>query len=71
MTGLCPLVRVCPASRACGCRNIDQGMELSIREELLTVPLVSALADDLLRDQYRLPFEPGGFAEWCDREGLF
>ncbi|MFF3030811.1 hypothetical protein ACFVS7_07320 [Streptomyces rubiginosohelvolus] len=43
----------------------------AIREELLTIPLVSALADDLLRGQYRLPFEPGGFAEWCDREGLF
>ncbi|MEV1011313.1 hypothetical protein [Streptomyces sp. NPDC049881] len=43
----------------------------AIRAGLLTVPLVSALADDLLRSRYRLPFGPGGFAEWCDREGLF
>lgn len=42
----------------------------AIRAGLLTVPLVSALADDLLESQYRLPFKPGGFAEWCDREGL-
>ncbi|WP_165989841.1 hypothetical protein [Streptomyces sp. YIM 98790] len=38
---------------------------------LLTVPLVSALADDLIAGKYRLPFPPGGFAEWCAREGLF
>ncbi|GHJ36119.1 hypothetical protein Sm713_17280 [Streptomyces sp. TS71-3] len=43
----------------------------AIREGLLTIPLVSALADDLLKSRYRLPFEPGGFAEWCDRERLF
>lgn len=43
----------------------------AIRAGLLTVPLVSALADDLLQSHYRLPFKPGGFAEWCDREGLF
>lgn len=43
----------------------------AIRAGLLTVPLVSALADDLLKTQYRLPFKPGGFAEWCAREGLF
>ncbi|WP_079038387.1 hypothetical protein [Streptomyces sp. NBRC 110028] len=42
----------------------------AIRAGLLTVPLVSALADDLLTGQYRLPFKPGGFAEWCDREGI-
>jgi predicted nucleic acid-binding protein len=43
----------------------------AVRAGLLTVPLVSALADDLLRGEYRLPFKPGGFAEWCAREGLF
>lgn len=42
----------------------------AIRAGLLTVPLVSALADDLLQGQYRLPFEPGGFADWCAREGI-
>lgn len=43
----------------------------AVRAGLLTVPLVSALADDLLEGQYRLPFRPGGFAEWCAREGIF
>lgn len=43
----------------------------AIRAGLLTVPLVSAVADDLLENRYRLPFPPGGFAEWCKREGLF
>ena len=42
----------------------------AIRQGLLTVPLVSALADDLLRDSYRLPFGPGGFARWADEQGL-
>ncbi|MES9509521.1 hypothetical protein ABWJ92_24415 [Streptomyces sp. NPDC000609] len=43
----------------------------AIRAGILTVALVSALADDLLSSEYRLPFGPGGFAEWCAREGLF
>ncbi|MEJ1110771.1 MULTISPECIES: hypothetical protein [unclassified Kribbella] len=42
----------------------------AIRQGLLTVPLVSAVADDLLTHQYRLPFGPGGFARWADDEGL-
>lgn len=42
----------------------------AIRQGLLTVPLVSALADDLLRNSYRLPFGPGGFARWADEQGL-
>ncbi|MGV9991219.1 hypothetical protein [Streptomyces sp. NPDC003374] len=42
----------------------------AIRSGLLTVPLVSALADDLLQGQYRLPFQPGEFADWCTREGI-
>lgn len=42
----------------------------AIRQELLTVSLVSALADDLLASSYRLPFEPGGFARWAAGEGL-
>lgn len=42
----------------------------AIRQGLLTVPLVSALADDLLRDSYRLPFGPGGFARWAEEQGL-
>lgn len=42
----------------------------AIRAGLLTVPLVSALADDLLQSDYRLPFKPGGFAAWCAGQGL-
>lgn len=42
----------------------------AIRDNLLTVPLVSAVADDLLENEYRLPFGPGGFAGWAEREGL-
>lgn len=37
----------------------------AIRSGLLTVELVSALADDLLAGDYRLPFKPGGFAVWA------
>jgi len=32
---------------------------------ILTINLVSALADDLIADAYRLPFPPGGFARWA------
>ncbi|WP_020573956.1 hypothetical protein [Actinopolymorpha alba] len=42
----------------------------AIRKNLLTVPLVSAVADDLLANDYRLPFQPGGFAQWAEHEGL-
>lgn len=41
----------------------------AIRCGLLTVQLVSALADDLLVTQYRLPFGPGGFAKWAADNG--
>ena len=43
----------------------------AIREGLLTLPLVSALADDLLASQYRLPFEPGGFERWAAENNMF
>ncbi|GGM13395.1 MULTISPECIES: hypothetical protein [Micromonospora] len=42
----------------------------AIRQKLLTVPLVSAVADDLLENSYRLPFGPGGFARWAEENGL-
>ncbi|MGW8851202.1 hypothetical protein ACWGNE_25920 [Streptomyces xiamenensis] len=42
-----------------------------VRAGLLTVPLVSAVADDLIVSKYRLPFGPGGFAEWSEKERLF
>jgi len=41
----------------------------AIRAGLLTVRLVSALADDLLADEYRLPFAPGDFARWAREVG--
>jgi predicted nucleic acid-binding protein len=41
-----------------------------IRGGLLTVPLVSALADDLLATEYRLPFQPGGFERWVNANDL-
>lgn len=42
----------------------------AIRQGLLTVPLVSAVADDLLENYYRLPFGRGGFARWAQEQGL-
>lgn len=43
----------------------------AIRQDLLTVKLVSVLADDLLVSQYRLPFPVGGFETWANENGLF
>ena len=42
----------------------------AIRADLLTVQLVSALADDLLASKYHLPFKPGGFAAWAAENSL-
>ncbi|WP_205787019.1 hypothetical protein [Specibacter cremeus] len=42
----------------------------AIREGLLTVALVSDLADHLMETQYRLPFRPGDFARWANENGL-
>jgi hypothetical protein len=42
----------------------------AIRDGLLTVKLVSAVADDLMTTQYRLPFGPGGFEKWASENGL-
>jgi predicted nucleic acid-binding protein len=42
----------------------------AIRRGLLTVPLVSALADDLLIGEYHLPFQSGGFETWAKEHGL-
>jgi len=43
------------------CEGIQQGM--------LTVPLVSKIADDLLATEYRLPVRPGQFASWAAEQG--
>ena len=45
------------------CDAVDSG--------LLTVKLVSALADDLLATEYRLPFEPGRFEAWAIENDRF
>lgn len=37
----------------------------SIRKGLLTLDVVSNVADDLIATEYRLPFGPGEFAEWA------
>ena len=37
----------------------------SIRKGLLTLEVVSNVADDLIATEYRLPFGPGEFAEWA------
>lgn len=42
----------------------------AIRRSELTIPLVSAVADDLLESSYRLPFGPGGLARWAEENGL-
>ncbi|MEU4834324.1 hypothetical protein [Streptosporangium sp. NPDC023615] len=42
----------------------------AIRAGQLTVPMVEALADDLLAGKYFLPFGPGGFRKWALEEGL-
>ncbi|MFJ4436935.1 hypothetical protein [Streptomyces sp. NPDC088923] len=41
----------------------------AIHEGLLTMPLVSAMADDLNRKHYRFPFGVGGFADWAKSAG--
>ena len=43
------------------CEGIQQGM--------LTIPLVSKIADDLLATEYRLPLGPGQFEAWAASQG--
>jgi len=42
----------------------------AIAEKQLTVPMVEALADDLLANSYYLPFGPGGFRRHVLENGL-
>jgi predicted nucleic acid-binding protein len=63
------------ARRAAESAGVDVTGTLSllceaIRSGLLTVRLVSTLADDLLHGDYRLPFKPGGFEKWAGDNGL-
>jgi predicted nucleic acid-binding protein len=41
----------------------------AVENELLTLGMVSAVADSLLQTDYRLPFLPGGFAQWAAATG--
>lgn len=41
----------------------------AVQSGLLTLPMVSAVADSLLETDYRLPFPPGGFAQWAVERG--
>ena len=42
----------------------------AVRRAQLTVGAVSAVADDLIQYDYRLPFGRGGFERWADQNGL-
>lgn len=41
-----------------------------IQQGMLTVPLVSRIADDLLATEYRLPVQHGQFESWALEQGL-
>jgi len=43
----------------------------AVHRELLTLDLVSEIADELIRTEYRLPFGPGEFKAWAARENIF
>lgn len=62
----------CRAGRAHGvrCQRTLALLCEAIQQDLLTVKLVSALADDLLMGQYRLPFGPGKFEAWATDNDL-
>ncbi|MEU8038867.1 hypothetical protein [Streptosporangium sp. NPDC049078] len=64
-----------PARRAAKTHNVHHQGTLallceSIRSELLTVDLVSAVADHLIEGEYRLPFGPGGFKQWAANQDM-
>ncbi len=40
-----------------------------VRKGMLTIPLVSKIADDLLATEYRLPLQPGQFESWAREQG--
>lgn len=42
----------------------------AVRQGLLTRETISAVADDLVRSKYRVPFEPGAFIRWAEEKGL-
>jgi predicted nucleic acid-binding protein len=42
----------------------------ALREDHLTISLVSTVADHLIESEYRLPFKAGGFERWARDNGL-
>lgn len=42
----------------------------AVRQGLLTRETISAVADDLVRSEYRVPPEPGAFIRWAEEKGL-
>lgn len=42
----------------------------AVRQGLLTRETISAVADDLVRSEYRVPFESGAFIRWAEEKGL-
>ncbi|GII76070.1 hypothetical protein Sru01_10520 [Sphaerisporangium rufum] len=74
-TGATAVIDDAAARRAADAYKVDYCPTLrllcwSIRDGLLTVPLVAELADDLLSSRYHFPFRPGGFARWAEENGM-
>lgn len=42
----------------------------ALGENLLSIDLISTVADHLLESDYRLPFEKGDFSKWAHDQGL-
>lgn len=42
----------------------------AVNQNHITIAMASALADDLLASEYRLPFKPGEFVDWAKDNGL-
>jgi hypothetical protein len=42
----------------------------AVNQNHITLPMASALTDDLLASEYRLPFKPGKFVNWAKDNGL-
>lgn len=63
----------CRAARRAGSVEVRRTLGLlcdAVRQGLLTRTMISAVADDLARSKYRVPFEPGGFIWWAEEKGL-
>ena len=59
------------AAQAAGvtCRGTLGLLCEAVRKGQLTMTMVSALVDDLIEGEYRLPLPPGGFEKWARDNG--